>query len=168
MKTAIPIAALLLLAGCAGQRPEEAFFSSEPSSLTSRIFDTQAARGARSDGMLCPSHFDGPELNPLGRQKLDLMIQDNSAALPVIVYLDLPDADPALRARTQAVRSYLTQTGLSSSQFRTEAGPNGKALHAARPNLSRLSKTENPTAQGAAAPPQDETPSPAAAAPAKQ
>lgn len=162
------VAAVLMLAGCAQQQKDEAFFAADTPGMATQILEMQAARGARADGMLHGAHFDGAELNALGRQKLELMIRDNSVALPIVVHLDLPESNPETPRCGEAVRRYLTDAGLLASQFRVETGPNAKAIHAAAENQKRLPKTENPAVQGNVSEPQSsETALPMPAAPGK-
>ena len=89
-----------------------------------RVVEAQSAAGARADATLRPFHFDAGRLNSLGEEKLDLMLKDDDLAEPMVVYLDLPDADDRRAAREQAVMAYLGERGLSDDQVRLKAGTN--------------------------------------------
>src|SRR4051794_18309148 len=62
---------------------------------TQRFADAQTAAGARADATLHPYHFDCLDLNSLGQRKLDLMLKDDDACAPIVVYLDLPQGEGA-------------------------------------------------------------------------
>ena len=120
--------ALIVLPGCHHDNaPDRAdAFASEPAIPPARQFVTaQAATGARDDAMLRAMHFDGGQLNSLGRQKLDLMTQDPDGLQNIVVYLDLPP-DAVQQAR-QAVSDFMKSVGMRDGQFRIEEGPNPSA-----------------------------------------
>lgn len=99
-------------------------FAGEPAVRPAQQFAAaQAATGAREDGTLRAAHFDAGNLNSLGQQKLALMVRDDDAAGPMVVYLDLPATAPAPRAR-EAVVEFLKSQGLAEAQIRVENGPN--------------------------------------------
>jgi hypothetical protein len=144
---------LVLAAGChdkAAQMHGEKFNNHQLQCATQRLAEVQAASGARADAMLHPQHFDGETLNSLGQRKLDLMIEDERAITPLTVYLDFPEADAHDEMRRRSVVLYLKERGLLDSQIKLENGINPATLTAALPNLTRLSKTENPGAGDAA------------------
>ena len=136
--------AVSVAAGCRQGQPPAAgdFFGDDERPASCRIYDTQAARGARSDATLYPAHFTGSSLNSLGRAKLDLMLKDNTVQFPLVVYLNLPADDPQAPARADAVKSYLIDAGLLASQFKAESGPNLAVQHPAAADLARLSATD--------------------------
>ena len=68
-----------------------------------RIERVQNASGAREDATLEPYHFDKGEVNSLGRQKLSLMIDDDDANNPLVVYLNVPGNDEFKAARQDSV-----------------------------------------------------------------
>lgn len=153
----IGVAGLLLAfaGGCQSNSTRqygENFSNHDVQCATERLMDAQAAAGARADAMLHRQHFDGETLNSLGQHKLDLMIADDHAITPLTVYLDFPEADAHDELRRQSVVLYLKERGLLDSQIKLENGINPDALTSAAPNLLRLSKTENPGANDAAAP----------------
>jgi hypothetical protein len=99
-----------------------------------RFNDVQAAAGARTDGTLRAYHFDRGELNSLGQRKLDQMLKDDDAAMPLAVYLDMPQ-DEDYAARADAVGVYLKDRGLPESRVKVTAGPNTKNVGPTGPGL---------------------------------
>ena len=77
----------------AAQKREEPFpiFDRRPD--VGRMMNAQAIVGARKDATLHADHFDGTQLNSLGRQKLSLMLHREPADRPQPIYIDLPEAD---------------------------------------------------------------------------
>ena len=133
--------AAVLLAACnhnaqpAKVRGDE-FRPNEEARAIQNIEAVQAARGARQDAMLYSAHFDGGQLNGLGRQKLDLMLQDEATAPPVVVYLDVPQEtlEPARRSVTGCLRG----RGLSETQVALRDGPNPSSHAPATDALAAL------------------------------
>jgi hypothetical protein len=143
---------LVLAAGCHSTNDKvhgEDFANGKLTTDTARIFETQAAAGARADGMLHARDFDGGAINSLGRSKLDLMIQDEHAITPLVVYLDLPEADALTKARHDSTVLFLKDRGLLDSQIEIKSGINPDSLAPAQPNLVRLPKTESSAEAGA-------------------
>lgn len=91
---------------------------------TNKFMMAQAAAGARSDATLRKVHFDAGRLNSLGMAKLDLMLQDERVADPLIVYLDIAKDDAFRPDREDAVTAYLRDHGLSGAQVQLEQGFN--------------------------------------------
>lgn len=136
------MATAALLAGChhdTEPQPDRTDpFAVEPAVHPSQQFAVaQAATGARQDGTLRAMHFDGATLNSLGRQKLGLMVRDEDAAGPVVVYLDLPATVPAPQAR-QSVVQFLKSQGLSDEQIRLQDGANPAATLPAAQSIADL------------------------------
>jgi len=129
------VLALLAPTGCQ-QHPDQAgYVGNEPvgsdifthddedARSVNRFATAQTADAARTDATLRPYHFQGPELNSLGTQKLDLMTKAERGDSPLKVYLDLPqDVDQG--TRREAVLVYLKDRGLKDDQIAIEAGPN--------------------------------------------
>ena len=112
-----------------------------------RFVHVQSAAAARADATLNGAHFDGAaDLNSLGRAKLDLMLRDDGAASPFVVYIDLPrdrgttgptgSADPD--ARRDAVRAYLADHGVPDDALDIRTGPNLAYSHPAKDGLRGL------------------------------
>ena len=147
-------AAVTLLAlggGCnnKNEAAQNAIFKPQGDERVSAFADVQAANGARSDGMLYAHHFEGGQLNSLGRAKVLLMLDDTTTTTGaesqtrVVHLVDAGEGD-LLAQRKQSVELYL----------KTAEGPNELAFHPAAPNLVRFDKTESgklePAAGGAA------------------
>src|ERR1017187_6502397 len=71
-----------------------------------RFLEAQTVAGARHDAMLFDCHFNGDQLNSLGRQKLALMSQVGENGFPVVVYLATTSPTPS-EARGAAIRRFL-------------------------------------------------------------
>src|SRR6186997_2510542 len=92
-KLALAAAAAVSLAsaGCAHHdndpNMENGNFKTECESRSPVEFcEAQAAAGAREDGMLYERHFDGDQLNSLGRAKLEMIAQSDDSTTPVKVH----------------------------------------------------------------------------------
>ena len=71
----------------------------------------QSAAAARADATLTADHFDARGgLNSLGRQKLDLMLRDDDASTPLLVYLDLPATAASASAATPGAATSAPRT----------------------------------------------------------
>jgi hypothetical protein len=125
------------------QKQADANFFTPPGQIrdVQRIEHAQMAAGAREDATLLAYHFDKGELNSLGREKLSLMLDDDTSNNPMIIYLDIPGADDFKAARQDAVVAYLKDQGLQESQISFRAGPNPAEMHLASEGLTNLSKT---------------------------
>jgi hypothetical protein len=117
-----------------------------------QLADVQAASGARADGMLHWQHFDGPQLNSLGEQKLSLMLADDDSPQPLVVYIDVdPKQLDIAGPRQVAVSEYLRDRGLKDEQIRVVLGDNPAARSPAAQHLSRQNRAESGDGTGAAA-----------------
>ncbi|MFI5378565.1 MAG: hypothetical protein ACHRHE_04655 [Tepidisphaerales bacterium] len=117
--------------------------------LTTSLFDTQAARGARADATLYPQHFDGSRLNSLGKSKIDLMLRDTDAEPPVKLFIDGQSSDPAWTARADAVKKHLAFIGLTDQQYEVLAGPNPATWHPVAKDIEAMNKPDTASATGA-------------------
>jgi len=140
------VALLLLAAGCQTD-PSKSYGTDDfyrpagPHRSTSQFKTAQAAAAARHDATLRAVHFDGDELNSLGRAKLDLMLADDDAIDAMTVYIDADDA--AMAPRAKSVSAYLTDKGLTSKQFAFESGQNPNNFHPVAPDLANLNRTDS-------------------------
>ena len=136
-------ALVLLSTGCTKEQKSDnnPFFPDPAASSVRKYERSQTAKGARSDGMLYAHHFDGDRLNSLGRQKLTLMLADDSGETTMKVYLvDLGDG-AMLDARKNAVSAYL-KDGLRPDEkleFVNGMNPN---THPAAETLARMDRIE--------------------------
>jgi len=138
----------MLLGGCAAsqQTPaEEPFFPTEPSTVCD-IMHAQAACGARHDATFRDIHFDGPALNALGLQKVEL-IAYGAAGRGLTVYLDLPAADPHAAARKADLERSLNELLAGGGRFTIVAGANPATFHPARP--PKIDAADAPAAEDA-------------------
>lgn len=102
-----------------------------------QVRGAQAAAGAREDATLYAVHFDEAGLNSLGQQKLDLMLDAEQPAEPLIVYLDLP-ADSAAGKDRASVVAFLKDRGLQNSQIALKDGPNPHTASSAADAVTNL------------------------------
>jgi hypothetical protein len=145
------VLAMLASAGCQDQPDQPGYIGNsavgagtftrddDDARAVDRFTTAQTANAARTDATLRPFHFEGPELNSLGQQKLDLMTKAERGDSPLKVYLDLPqDADQG--TRREAVLVYLKDQGLKDDQIAIEAGPNLNPdnLHPAAQSMKML------------------------------
>ncbi|HWB53283.1 MAG TPA: hypothetical protein VG722_03795 [Tepidisphaeraceae bacterium] len=126
----------LLVAGCHdSNKSEAAFFTPKQDRAQMQEFSNrQAAAAARVDSSLYPDHFTGANLNSLGKQKLNLILQASNRAATTEIYLT--DADSP-EHRT-AVEQYLASCGWKANQFSLVAGPNPVSHTSARESLDEL------------------------------
>ena len=132
-------------AGCQGAegdrgrgvaRPRgETFRPDDEPRAVHRFAHAQASAGAGHDATLRADHFDGAALNSLGHEKLDLMLKDDGAFEPLVVYVDAPAGD-LLAGRMESVKVYLKDRGLTDRQVRLEAGANPSARGPAAPGIT--------------------------------
>ena len=146
-------AALLVIAGChsSSQPPllhGEHFVPDDQPHAVDNVAAAQAARGARADATLYSSHFNDAGLNSTGREKLELMLEDEDPAQPLVVYLDLP-AGADLAPAHQAVTEYLKARGLPENQIKLVDGPNRKTLHPSADALTGLANLQQTQSTGA-------------------
>jgi hypothetical protein len=146
-KSPVLAAIVLALAGCSANQsaqttPDPFFQSPDETPLSARLFDTQAARGARADATLYPQHFDGTRLNSLGKSKLDLMLHDTDSEPPLKLYIDGQASDPAWAGRADAVKKHLASIGLANTQYEVIAGPNPTTWHPVAKDLEAMSKPD--------------------------
>jgi hypothetical protein len=124
-------AMLAVSAGCHKNAPPptgnahgEDFRPSSEVRDTRRAFAVQASNGARADATLRTYHFDGPQLNSLGEERLDLMTHNSESASPLVIYLDLVPSGPETSKRQEAVAIFLKDHGFKDDQVRLQLGYN--------------------------------------------
>ena len=136
-----------VLTGCTQNHPatttQDPFFQSpDEVPLATRLFDTQAARGARVDATLYPQHFDGQRLNSLGKSKIDLMLRDTESEPPLKLFISGQSTDPTWTARADAVKKHLTSVGLTDKQFQVVAGINPDTWHPVAKDIDATNKPD--------------------------
>ena len=153
---AVSAALILAAAGCDSHDEllhGEDFYANGAPTASGRLAESQAAAGAKRDGMLYPRHFDGDTLNALGQTKMDLMLKGTSVGNPMTVYLvmpaDLPKVDAD--ARQAAVAAYLRDAGISATQVAFASGPNPTDSSPVAFYLPVIYSAEGPSYSGASA-----------------
>jgi len=142
------------LGGCSSStdkktaKKEESFqpeFFDSPTQQRSvdRFVEVQAAEGAKEDGMLFATHFDGDELNTAGQAKLNLMMRNLSPREPMVVYMSLAPNDPMAAARRSAVEQYVKDSGIAVAHLDIKEGDNPNMRTTASANLHNLAKTDS-------------------------
>lgn len=116
---------------------------------TDRIILAQTVTGAGEDAMVYNHHFDGAELNSLGKYKLRLMLEDAQFLADPNIYIVSGDT-----GQLAAVRAYLAEWGLAFEDTRLHAGPNPNLRRSAALGLAQQRKFEGsemqPSDDGAA------------------
>ena len=139
-------AAVVLLMLSGGCQPIDEHFEPEGAERSvHRFADAHAASGARADAMMHAYHFDGAELNTLGEQKLGLMLQDDDACEPLVVYMNVKE-DDQIDERMVAVTTFLKDNGLADEQIKFEVGPNPNSRHSVTDGLAALNRSRNQAA----------------------
>ena len=152
MKTALKtviLTAALIATGCAREKrpPELNTFVPEGQVRRSQQFQAQmAANGAREDGILYAWHFDGKDLSPLGREKLD-SIADADTLAPLNIYLDVKG--DTFADRSKSVTAYMQDKGLAAAHVKVTEGINENATKPVTENLANYGKTDTGESQGA-------------------
>ena len=152
-------AVLATAAGCQNDGSRaihgELFPADEQVRPVDRAIDVQSAAAARSDATLNKYHFDrAGELNSLGRSKLDLMLKDDEASLPMVVYVDIRENGDHQRSDVSryeaSARRYLADRGLLDDRVEFHTGPNLESTRPARDGLRGLKRLEGVEEAGAA------------------
>src|SRR5688572_5549313 len=147
-KLMLATAGVLLTAGCESDRSALNEFFPQENRPTDAFAAAHAQAGARHDATLQPHHFDGNELNALGRAKLDQMFAATGSGgttpttgpATTTIYLNL-GGDRA-DARRGAALAYLGERGVDEDAVKFVAGPNPSVTSPAAAHMSRMSRTE--------------------------
>src|SRR5687768_8040393 len=146
------VAALLLATGCNYSERDldptlKGFFADDAvgTPRATQFADAQAASGARADGTLFDTHFDGPRLNSLGEHKLSLMLADDDGVDPMVIFVDGDEKDARSQPRRSAVIDFLKARDLREDQLMIVFGDNPAARSPAAEHLKRQTRTENDT-----------------------
>lgn len=146
----VALVATALLAGCtsgAGEPDPNAIWQEtgretmRPEArprATDRIILAQTVTGAGEDAMVYNHHFDGAELNSLGKYKLRLMLEDAQFLADPNIYIVSGDT-----GQLAAVRAYLAEWGLAFEDTRLHAGPNPNLRRPAALGLAQQLKFED-------------------------
>lgn len=143
------LAAAVLLTGCAkdDQPPHSGHFpkAGEERRVT-QFANAQAAVGAREDATLYAWHFDGKDLSPLGREKLNY-IADADTLDTLTICLDVKS--DTFGERRKSVEAYMVDKGLAASHLKVTEGINNDTLNPVSDNIAAYAKTDTGTSEGA-------------------
>jgi len=140
----ILLGGLMLAGGCTvGKNTEESYLNQfvkdgEPRRFQ-QVADAQAATGAREDGMLRAWDFDGKDLSPLGREKLNSIVAADSLEA-ITVHLDVKS--DTFADRKASVVAYLQDKGIENSHMAVVEGVNEATRTPAQPGLTAYAKTD--------------------------
>jgi hypothetical protein len=143
-RTILLTASIFLLAGCQQQTAinhADDFAPDDQPKAINRQTDAQAERGAGADATLYACHFDGANLNSLGKAKLDLILKD-SGGENLTLWMALPD-DASAQMRRLSVAGYLKDHGVAPEQVTFGSGANPDTDHPAAQSLKDLAKTDS-------------------------
>jgi hypothetical protein len=141
-RAAMTIGALLataIISGC-GYQHGERFVADNTLRSTGELAEAQCASGAKEDAMLYDMNFHGEKLNSLGQGKLDLIVKGTPDGDPVVVYLNMPHDQVAVRQL--AVTDYLKTNGISETKIVVAEGPNLNKTTPTAYNLSGVYKKD--------------------------
>src|SRR5687768_14787184 len=105
------LAAAVLLTGCAkeDQPPHSGHFPKEGEvRRVTQFANAQAAVGAREDAILYAWHFDGKDLSPLGREKLNYIVEADTLDT-LTISLDVKN--DTFADRRKSVEAYMVDKG---------------------------------------------------------
>jgi hypothetical protein len=111
----------------------------EPRIVRSTV-EHQAMLGAQADPTLYACHFDGANLNALGRAKVDALIGEGGGASKIYIDSGKTNAD----AHRAAVNAHLAAANRADGSIALESGAAPGVVAPAAPSMSRMYKTENP------------------------
>jgi hypothetical protein len=147
-------ALVLVSSGCKTdknqQQQQEAFFPDTARSSVHKFERSQTAKGARTDGMLYAHHFDGENLNTLGKNKLGLMLGADTGAKVMKVYLVNVGTGDLLEKRKTAVTNYLKDGLRPDEKVEFVTGTNPDTYHPAAETIARVPKVESGEATASA------------------
>ena len=125
----------------------------DPENHTS-LFDqhTQAmsAAGAAQDASLYDQHFDGAELNALGRSKVALMLQGAPRNEPLTIYVPPSGPSERVQARLASVNQFWRDSQWAAMQVQAKQGVAPENTSSAASGLAGLRRLEREQEQGGA------------------
>lgn len=139
-------AVVLVTAGCSKNDP---FFPEAGNDRPSKdMVDAQVAAAASRSGNLYGNHFDGAEVNTLGKQQLDAIVRGTADSKPVVVrFAEGSDHDLSVR-RMESVAMYLKDKGLADERIVFADRFDGTMYTPAAVGLANLAKTDTTSAEG--------------------
>ena len=141
-------AALLVLTGCTSSKYDQDFYDFDAQHSRTRVMlDAQYAKGAADDARMGRRHFDDEgELNALGRQKLDGIVE-GAPRRDLKVWLDFdPPTPDAGEAMLLSVREFLVQSGVRETPERLDAMVafgDGEQAHRSGDAVAAMDKLRN-------------------------
>jgi hypothetical protein len=109
-----------------------------------------AAAGAAADATLYDRHFDGGELNSLGRAKVALMLSAAPKGQVLTIYVPTDGSDERVQVRLASVEKYWKDSQYAAVQLQTKEGVNPFNTTPASSGLAGLRRIERPDQQGGA------------------
>ena len=129
LRLSLLVPATIALGGCSYAYDQNFFDYDREQSRTRQIFEAQYAQAAREDAALRTHHFDvtpdGPQLNGLGREKLDYLVRSRAPGELLEVWVDVPPAIDAGDAEQMVAvaESYLLTGGSDPLSVVVAVGP---------------------------------------------
>jgi hypothetical protein len=114
-----------------------------------------AAAGAAADSSLYDQHFDGTELNALGRTKIALMLQAAPKNEPLTIYVPPTGANERVQARLAAVNKFWRDSQWAALTVQAKQGTNPETSASAAAGLAGLRKLEKEEGQAQGGGPAD-------------
>jgi hypothetical protein len=117
-----------------------------------RLFDlhmqSMAAAGAAYDSSLHDQHFDGTELNALGRSKVALMLQGAPKNEPLTIYVPPTGPTERVQSRLASVNRFWRDSQWAAMQVQTKQGVNPETAASAAEGLAGLRRLEQQDEEG--------------------
>jgi hypothetical protein len=107
-----------------------------------RMFEGMSAAGAVDDATLYDQHFDGGELNSLGRSKVALMLEAAPKNEPLTIYIPTAGSDERAQSRMDAVNKFWKDSQFVAVQMQTKQGVNPNNTSPASIGLAGLRKLD--------------------------
>ena len=129
IRLSLLVPAALAIGGCSYGYDQDFFDYDREQSRTRQIFEAQYAQAAREDAALRSHHFDqtadGPQLNGLGRERLDHLARSRAPGERLEVWVDVPPSvDPGDAEQMVVVaESYLRTGGVDPLAIVVAVGP---------------------------------------------
>jgi hypothetical protein len=115
---------------------------------TDRHFESMSAKGAVADATLYDQHFDGTELNALGRSKVALMLEAAPKHEPLTIYVPTSGSDERVQARLTAVNNFWKASQYAAIELQTKQGVNPNTATPAGTGLAALRRLDKESNSG--------------------
>jgi hypothetical protein len=117
-------------------------------SLFDRHTQAMSAAGAAQDASLYDQHFDGAELNALGRSKVALMLQGAPRNEPLTIYVPPSGPSERVQARLASVNQFWRDSQWAAMQVQTKQGVAPENTTSAAQGLAGLRRLEREQQEG--------------------